>query len=153
MESNLLNQVTFRYLTETDIDQLVHIEEQSFTLPWTKDAFMNEFTINSYAFYLGIEMEGMLVGYAGYWCIMDSAQITNIAILPSYRQKKLGEKLLNQVLVDAKEKGANTLSLEVRVSNHIAQSLYRKLGFQDGGIRKKYYSNNQEDALVMWVEL
>lgn len=153
MESNLINQLTFRYLTETDIDQLVHIEQQSFTLPWTKDAFMNELTINPFAFYLGIELDNKLVGYAGYWSIMDSAQITNIAILPEYRQKKLGEKLLKQVLIDTKEKGATTLSLEVRVSNHIAQSLYRKLGFQDGGIRKKYYSDNQEDALVMWVEL
>ena len=152
-ESSQLEEIQYRYLSKEDIDQLVHIEKQSFSLPWTEDAFLNEFTINPYAFYLGLEVDGKLIGYAGYWCIMDSAQITNIAVLPEYRGKKLGEQLLKQVLINAKEKGAEQLSLEVRVSNHIAQSLYRKLGFIDGGIRKKYYSDNQEDALVMWVKL
>lgn len=84
---------------------------------------------------------------------MDEAQVTNIAVLPGYRGNKVGETLLKQAIGMAKEYGAGKISLEVRVSNHVAQSLYTKLGFQPGGIRKRYYTDNGEDALVMWVNL
>ena len=84
-------------------------------------------------------MTDKLVGYCGVWIVIDEAHITNIAILPGYRGKRLGEALMRKVIEIVKERGAKTMTLEVRVSNMIAQSLYRKFGFQAGGIRKGYY--------------
>ncbi|KQL17638.1 ribosomal protein S18-alanine N-acetyltransferase [Cytobacillus solani] len=145
--------LTFRFMDINDVDDILKIEHESFTLPWSREAFLNELTTNQYALYLGLEEDGKVIGYCGVWIVVDEAQITNVAILPEFRGRKLGEALMRQVMEIASERGARTMSLEVRVSNSIAQSLYRKLGFQNGGIRKNYYSDNQEDALVMWVNL
>ena len=134
-----------------DINQVMVIEHESFTIPWSRDAFYNELVQNQFAVYLVLEVEGRVVGYCGVWIVVDEAHITNIALLPEYRGRKLGEALLMNVIEVAKEKGAKTMTLEVRMTNTIAQSLYRKLGFQGGGIRKNYYTDNHEDALVMWV--
>ncbi|WP_062352589.1 ribosomal protein S18-alanine N-acetyltransferase [Bacillus kwashiorkori] len=149
METKLV----FRRITINDIDALMNIEHASFTLPWSKDAFVRELTMNPYAYYIGIEMENKLIAYAGVWLIVDEAHITNIAVLPEYRGKKLGEQLLSYLLNLIKAKGAKSATLEVRVSNVVAQNLYRKYGFLNGGIRKGYYTDNYEDALVMWVKL
>lgn len=142
---------SFRFLNGNDVEKLLEIERASFTLPWTKQAFENEFYQNQYALYIGLEDQGTLIGYCGVWLILDEAHITNIAILPQYRGMKLGEMIMNKMMEIASSRGAIVMTLEVRVSNRVAQSLYRKLGFQDGAIRKNYYSDNQEDALVMWV--
>ncbi|GIN64016.1 ribosomal-protein-alanine acetyltransferase [Robertmurraya siralis] len=149
----MTKQLTFREMEEKDIDQIVFIENESFTSPWSRESFVNELTKNRFALYTVLEDEDGVFGYCGVWIIVDEAHITNIAVLPKYRGKKLGEALLKKVMEIAKEKGAKTMTLEVRVSNYIAQSLYRKLGFQNGGIRKSYYTDNHEDALVMWVNL
>lgn len=146
-------QITLRKMVEEDIDQILIIENESFATPWSRESFENELTKNRFALYLVLEDEEVICGYCGVWIIVDEAHVTNIALLPNYRGKKLGETLLTEIMKIAKEKGAKTMTLEVRVSNHVAQSLYRKLGFQDGGIRKNYYTDNQEDALVMWVNL
>ncbi|MFP3471371.1 ribosomal protein S18-alanine N-acetyltransferase, partial [Micrococcus sp. SIMBA_144] len=90
-----------------------------------------------------------VAGYCGVWVIIDEAHITNIALHPEYRGLKLGEALLNKAIHFAKSRGALKITLEVRVSNIVAQNLYRKFGFEEGGIRKNYYTDNQEDALVM----
>lgn len=145
--------VTFRFMEMKDIDQILLIERLSFTIPWSREAFYNELTHNQYAHYLVMEEEEVIIGYCGLWIVLDEAHVTNIALLPDYRGKGLGTGLLRKAMIEAKELGALTMTLEVRVSNHVAQSLYRKLGFKNGGIRKNYYSDNQEDALVMWVKL
>ena len=145
--------VTFRFMEMKDIDQILLIERLSFTIPWSREAFYNELTHNQYAHYLVMEEEERIIGYCGLWIVLDEAHVTNIALLPEYRGKGLGTGLLRKAMMEAKELGALTMTLEVRVSNHVAQSLYRKLGFENGGIRKNYYSDNQEDALVMWVKL
>ncbi|MFE8698566.1 ribosomal protein S18-alanine N-acetyltransferase [Cytobacillus sp. FJAT-53684] len=145
--------LTFRLLNQSDIDDILKIENESFTMPWSRTAFQNELSTNQYAVYIGLEEDGKVIGYCGTWIVIDEAQITNVAILPQYRGRKLGEALMRQAMEVASERGAKSMTLEVRVTNYIAQSLYRKLGFQDGAIRKNYYSDNQEDALVMWVNL
>lgn len=145
--------VTFRVATEKDIDQIVHIEQKSFTVPWPREAFYQDILTNRYALYLLMEENGVVIGYCGVWLVIDEAHITNIAVLPEYRGKKLGETLLKKMMDIAIEAGAETMTLEVRVSNTPARSLYKKLGFQEGGIRKNYYTDNQEDAQVMWVKL
>lgn len=145
--------MTFRLMTEDDIDEVLVLERRSFTLPWSREAFYNELNHNQYALYIVLEDEGKIVGYCGAWIVIDEAHITNIAILPEYRGRRLGEALLRKMMDIAIERGAKVMTLEVRVSNIIAQSLYEKLGFQKGGIRKRYYTDNGEDALVMWVNL
>jgi ribosomal-protein-alanine N-acetyltransferase len=146
-------EITFRQMTLDDIDDVVKIEHASFTLPWSREAFYNELIHNNYSNYIVMEYNGQIIGYCGMWIVIDEAHITNVAVLPEFRGKKLGEALMRKVMETAKELGAKTMTLEVRVSNHVAQSLYRKLGFLNGGIRKHYYTDNQEDALVMWVNL
>ncbi|MFT8323058.1 MAG: ribosomal protein S18-alanine N-acetyltransferase [Bacillus sp. (in: firmicutes)] len=143
----------FRQMRVEDIEEVYKIEMMSFTTPWSKEAFYNELTQNRFASYMVIEHEKHLVGYCGVWIVVDEAHITNIAVLQEFRGKKLGEKLLKSIIQQAKNKGAVTMTLEVRVSNKVAQNLYRKLGFQDGAIRKSYYTDNKEDALVMWVKI
>ena len=145
--------ISFRILTINDLDDIVMIDQASFTNPWSREAFINELTMNPYALYIGLEVDGELVGYGGVWIIVDEAHITNIAVHPGYRGQKLGEKLLMKLMETILVKGARKATLEVRVSNIIAQNLYRKFGFVPGGIRKGYYSDNHEDALVMWVNL
>lgn len=140
-------------MTVDDVDAVMEIEEQSFTVPWSREAFISEMEENHLSMYIVIEDEGQIAGYCGVWIVADEAHITNVAVLPSHRGKGYGELLMRKIMEMAIESGARVMTLEARVSNVPAQSLYRKLGFQDGGIRKRYYSDNQEDALVMWVNL
>ncbi|ESU31581.1 hypothetical protein G3A_15895 [Bacillus sp. 17376] len=147
------NTITFRNMTVDDLDQVMEVEVNSFTIPWSKEAFFNELTKNQFAQYLIVEVDQKVVGYCGVWIIIDEAHITNIALLPEFRGLKLGEALMGKVLELAREMGALRVTLEVRVSNERAQNLYRKFGFEQGAIRKQYYTDNMEDALVMWVNL
>ncbi|MBD1383158.1 ribosomal protein S18-alanine N-acetyltransferase [Metabacillus arenae] len=145
--------IIIRLMTMADIDKVYEIEKHSFSTPWTRESFYNEISYNNFATYLVIEYNNEIAGYCGLWVIFDDAQITNIAISPEFRGRGLGETLLGAAIEGAKKLGANRLSLEVRMSNTIAQALYKKHGFQSGGIRKNYYTDNQEDALLMWVKL
>jgi [ribosomal protein S18]-alanine N-acetyltransferase len=145
--------IQFRFMTLNDIDAVLQVEHASFTVPWSREAFYNELVYNRYAKYIVMVHEGRIIGYAGMWVVIDEAHITNVAVLPEFRGKNLGEALMRKLMETAKQLGAVTMTLEVRVSNHVAQSLYRKLGFRNGGIRRHYYPDNLEDALVMWVNL
>ncbi len=140
-------------MTADDIEQVLAIEHQSFTVPWSRDSFVFEMTQNDSSVYFVGEIGGEIVCYCGAWFVLDQATITNIAVLPSYRGQKLGDTLFHHMLDYAKKAGIHQLSLEVRVSNLAAQRLYKKHGFTFGGTRKGYYSDNLEDAYVMWVEL
>ena len=93
-----------------------------------------------------------LAGYAGLWLMVDEAHVTTIAVRPQYRGRGLGELLLIALSEIALDIDARWLTLEVRVSNEVAQALYRKYGFKPAGVRQRYYSDNQEDALIMWTE-
>ncbi|WP_054635904.1 ribosomal protein S18-alanine N-acetyltransferase [Thalassobacillus sp. C254] len=145
--------VSVRFMTVEDIDGVLEVEQDSFTLPWSRAAFESELTSNQFAHYLVADCEEEIVGYCGVWVVIDDAHITNIAVHSNHRGKSIGELLLANALEMAKSYGALRMSLEVRVTNHVAQSLYKKYGFQPGGIRKNYYTDNLEDALVMWVNL
>lgn len=148
-----MGDVVVRFMTVDDIDAIMVVEYDAFTVPWSRTAFRNELTANQFAHYLVLELDGKVIGYCGLWVIMDEAQITNIAIHSTHRGKKFGERLLQEAMEVARAYGAEVMTLEVRVTNTVAQNLYKKLGFQPGGIRKNYYSDNLEDALVMWVKL
>ena len=146
-----MNRLSIRRMEVHDVPQVLEVERASFTTPWTTDIFYHELTDNMHAQYYVVVLDDRIVGYAGMWVVIDEAQITNIAILPDFRGHKLGEKLFQHVLLTAVKLGAIRLSLEVRKSNIVAQKMYRKFGLVPGGIRKNYYTDNQEDAIVMWV--
>lgn len=143
----------FRKMHEADIGQVCQIEEESFATPWSAAAFYNELRNNQFAHYIVLEDEGWLIGYAGMWIIINEAHITNIAIRRAYRGQKWGERLIVKLMSNAMLLGADKMTLEVRVSNEVAQRLYYKMGFKPAGIRKAYYSDNNEDALIMWADL
>lgn len=145
--------VSIRKMTLEDIPDIMVIEHESFSLPWSEEAFRNELTMNHFARYLVMELDGKPIAYAGMWTIVDEAHITNIAVRTAHRGHHFGETLLLELIKLAMEHGIERMTLEVRESNLVAQSLYRKLGFDPAGIRKGYYSDNQEDAIIMWCEL
>jgi [ribosomal protein S18]-alanine N-acetyltransferase len=140
-----------RRMTVDDLKFICELEKSSFTVPWSYDSFYNELTNNQFAYYLVLEVGGQIAGYGGMWLIIDEAHITNLAISPAFRGRKWGEKLLAAMQMHAIRMGAKAMTLEVRTSNHIAQKLYTKFGFDKTGIRPNYYSDNGEDALIMWV--
>ncbi|GGK26747.1 ribosomal-protein-alanine acetyltransferase [Caldalkalibacillus thermarum] len=145
--------IQIRLMDLADIKQVLEVEQVSFRTPWTEEAFYNELTNNRFAYYMVAETENRVIGYCGVWVIVDEAHITNIAVHPDFRGRKVGERLLRSMMLLARLKGALKITLEVRVSNHVAQNLYRKLGFKITGQRKGYYTDNQEDALIMWADL
>lgn len=145
--------VEFRFMTLDDVDAVVGLEQLSFSTPWPRDAFVNELTINQHAKYVVAEIDGRVIAYCGMWVILDEAHITNIAVHPDFRGMKLGEALMRQMMGISVMFGAKRMTLEVRPSNEVARNLYAKLGFREAGRRKKYYSDNQEDAIIMWVTI
>lgn len=153
MEKNPDGQIGFRPMKLTDLPQIEELENLSFTIPWSRQAFYNELMFNRFAHYTVVTVNERVAGYCGFWLILDEAHISNIAVHPDYRGRGIGEALFDQVIQKAKDLGATKMTLEVRVSNVVAQSLYKKKGFVETGIRKGYYTDNQEDAIVMWVNL
>jgi len=132
-----------------DIDQVFMIEVASYAHPWPMSYFIDEITKNSYARYIVAEIGGQIVGYCGMWLMAGEAHISTIAVRPEWRRRGIGELLLVAMLEQAVELGADLATLEVRVSNIAAQSLYQKYGFAKVGLRPHYYSDRGEDALVM----
>lgn len=135
-----------------DLDAIMEVEHLSFTIPWSRESFVQELTENKCARYLVLSENGKACGYAGMWLVLDEGHITNVAVHPDKRGQGLGEKLLRALVQLAADTGLNWMTLEVRRSNLTAQGLYHKLGFIDVGYRKRYYSDNQEDALIMALE-
>lgn len=145
--------VLIRPMTIADIPAVIAIEQTSFGEPWSAQAFEQELKENMLAKYIIVELEGNIVGYGGLWIIVDEAHVTNIAIHPSYRQQGMGSLLMKKLQHTAVYFGAKRMTLEVRVSNEVAQHLYERYGFVGAGIREGYYTDNNEDALIMWAEL
>lgn len=145
--------LVIRRMLLQDLDQVLRVEQRSFTAPWTRQAFLGELVENRLARYIVAEYEGEIVGYGGLWLIMDEGHITNIAVDPTFRGRKLGERLLQALMSLCAAAGGGKMTLEVRVTNTIAQNLYRKYGFERVGVRKGYYTDNKEDAIIMWADL
>lgn len=138
-------------MSAADIPAVLEIERRSFPTPWPRDAYVHELENNRTAVYMVAQREGTVVGYAGMWIVLDEAHITTIAVDPPQRGQGIGEALLIAMIERAGERGARWMQLEVRRSNTVAQALYRKYGFRDVGVRRNYYSDNSEDAIVMWT--
>lgn len=136
----------------SDIDALVSLELASFSVPWSRQ-MLEEELYNPQACYRVLECQGRIAGYAGMWKILDEGHITNIAVHPDFRRNGYGRRLICELLDIARREGIIAVTLEVRVSNLPAISLYESLGFKQEGRRKRYYSDNNEDALIMWLRI
>jgi ribosomal-protein-alanine N-acetyltransferase len=138
-------------MTDADVKEVLRIEQQSFTTQWPSNAFYQEMHDNKLAHYYVGRIAGRVVAYGGIWVILEDSHITTIAVHPGHRGRKYGEVMLLRLLDEAIERGASWMTLEVRESNTVAQNLYRKYGFTTVSTRKGYYSDNNENALVMWA--
>ncbi len=132
--------------TESQIAEIAEIERQCFATPWTDEQIRS--SDDSTVFFLA-KVENKAVGYGGMYTVLDEGYVTNIGVLPDYRRKGIGAKIVNSLIDYSKEKSLDFLSLEVRVSNSAAISLYKNFGFEEVGVRKNFYSNPKEDALIM----
>ena len=135
-----------------DLDEVQRIEEASFSTPWPPNAYRSELLTNRLASYLVARIDGTLVGYGGMWLMVDEAHITTFAVHPRWRRQRIGERLLLAFFDIARDRRARELTLEVRLSNLAARRLYEKYGFRPVGLRPRYYSDNNEDALIMTTE-
>jgi len=135
-----------------DIPAVQAIERASFSAPWPANAYRTELETNKLAHYLVVRVESEIAGFAGLWLMVDEAHITTFAIAPAWRRNHLGERLLVAIMDAAIERRAAEATLEVRLSNLPARRLYEKFGFRPVGIRPGYYSDNNEDALIMTTE-
>ncbi len=135
-----------------DLDEVQQIEEASFTTPWPPNAYRSELMTNRLASYLVARADGRIVAYGGMWLMVDEAHITTFAVHPGWRRRGIGERLLLAFLDLAKERHAREATLEVRLSNLAARRLYEKFGFRPVGLRARYYSDNNEDALIMTTD-
>lgn len=145
-----MSDVIVREMTEEDIDEVLEIEKEAFTTPWTREAFVLELIKNQLARYVVAEIDEKIVGYGGLWLILDEGHITNIAVSSQYRGQGIGNLLVERLIEICEEKGISNMTLEVRKTNFVAQSLYKKYDFIDCGVRKGYYTDTKEDAVIMW---
>lgn len=143
--------IRIRLMRLDDIEHVSRLERRCYALPWSSNAYATEVG-NSNAYYtVAVDETDTIVGYAGMWVIMDELHITTIAVDPAQRGRKIGERLLLDLMEVGMNRGAERATLEVREHNAAAHGLYRKYGFEDVAQRKKYYSDNNENAIIMWA--
>lgn len=136
-------------MNKSHIDGIVEIENESFAIPWSRASVEKELSNNLAIYVVAVENE-KVIGYGGMWHIVNEGHITNIAVHKDYRQKGIGNAIINKLFEIAEEKEMIGLTLEVRKSNIPALELYKKNGFKLEGIRPEYYEDNKEDAYIMW---
>jgi [ribosomal protein S18]-alanine N-acetyltransferase len=139
-------------MTTADIENVIAIERASFQFPWSTRFFLDELQVDCARSILA-EVDGRIVGYVLFWFVSEEVDIHNIAVHPDFRRQGIGRLLLEQVVAAARRQERVRVTLDVRFSNTSAQSLYCSFGFVARGLRKAYYSDNGEDALVMALEL
>ncbi len=136
----------------TRASELAVIDAVCFTDPWSETSFREALGGEGYTF-VALEDSGKLIGYAGMLTVLDTADITNVAVLPAFRQKGLAKELMTALMTAAKGQGITRIQLEVRETNTAARALYEALGFTVDGKRKRYYRRPDEDAVLMSLSL
>ncbi len=140
--------MTIVKLNEEHLKDICRVEESCFQSPWSEDT-VKALLKSTNACVLGFFDQDTLAGYIALEWVLDEGSLTNLAVLPEYRRRKIAQNLTEALLLQAKENSLTFVTLEVRVSNIPASNLYRKAGFEEIGVRKGYYSNPREDALLM----
>lgn len=130
---------------------VLRIEARVYPRPWSLALFLSELSLRSSRAYFVARVGGTTVGYCGLMLTGEEAHVTTIAVAPEWQRAKVGTRLMLHMATVARQRGARQWSLEVRMSNSGAQALYYRFGFQPAGIRKNYYTETSEDALVMWA--
>ena len=136
-------------MAEGDVGAVVDIDRASNGAPWSEASFLREISNPDAHYYVATDANG-ITGFAGFWTLIDEAHITTIAVNPEARGKGIGRAMMERILADAKAFGMSCATLEVRISNEKAIKLYESLGFVHSGVRKNYYPDNREDAVIMW---
>jgi [ribosomal protein S18]-alanine N-acetyltransferase len=144
--------VFFRSMVPDDLDEVMAIESVSFRHPWSSRFFLEELQAPCARSMLA-QVNGKIVGYVLFWLLPEDVDIHNIAVHVEFRRRGLGQALLKEVVEQARRRNSSRVTLEVRVSNIPAQKLYESVGFTSKGLRKGYYSDDGEDALMMALEL
>ena len=137
-----------REMLVEDLDQVIKIERELFSPPWTREGFFTYLTHKD-AMFLVVEEKGEILAYCGLLMVLDEGDITNVAVRPDRQREGIGHFLMDSLIRLAQEQGVTTIHLEVRVGNDTAIRLYERMGFTRDGIRKQYYTDPVEDALLM----
>ncbi len=139
--------------SDSDLDDVLAIEAESFTNPWTRDMYIAELENQGVSYcYLARDAERQVVGFCSFWRVVDELHINNLAVLPLHRRAGVATALLRHVLREGARLGAVRATLEVRRSNDPARHLYERFGFSTAGTRRAYYTKPVEDAIVLWRE-
>jgi len=138
-------------LRRRHLRSVTKIEAQVYPRPWSVTLLLSELNLRASRYYIAARVDEVVIGYAGLMFAGDEAHVTTIAVDPAWQGLQIGTRLLLALAREAQSKGVLHLTLEVRVSNRVAQGMYRKFGFEPAGIRKNYYTESNEDALVMWA--
>jgi ribosomal-protein-alanine N-acetyltransferase len=132
-----------------DAEAVEQVEKACFAMPWSRESFWREAANENTLYLLALDY-AQVIGYVGCWISFEEAQITNVAVAPAYRGRRVGTEMMAELIRRVKEKGVTALTLEVRPSNAPALALYKNYGFKEAGRRPHYYSDNGEDAIIMW---
>lgn len=141
--------LVLRKMTAEDIPAVIDLDQRSFSLPWPERSFRFEVTENPASRCWVAELEGKMVGMIVVWLIVEEAHVATLATHPDYRRQGIGKQLLAHALREMLAEGARSSFLEVRESNVAAQEMYRKFGYVAAGRRRRYYKDNDEDAILM----
>ncbi len=147
-----MNNIIFDNLKPEYIDSLTELDNLCFTIPWTSNMFRGDLS-NKNAYYVLALVDNTVIGYGGVYTVVGESGITNIAVHPDYRQLGLATEILNMIIKHCEAVGSSFVTLEVRKSNCGAIKLYKNNGFEEVGLRKNYYSDNHESALLMTKHL
>jgi ribosomal-protein-alanine N-acetyltransferase len=138
---------------DRDLDGILAVDAASFANPWTRDMFVWEARNSDVARLYVYRVEGRVIAYCAVWHIFEDLHINNLAVLPDWRRRGIAGQLLSHALTRARAAGARRATLEVRASNLAARRLYETFGFRPAGVRKHYYTNPNEDAVILWCEM
>lgn len=133
-----------------DIDAIAALEQECFASPWSRESLYHDLAENRLSTYFVAECQGQILGYVGIWTIMDEGHINNVAVSPQYRRRHVGSALIAAMLRSTTDAGIKSHTLEVRAGNRAARGLYENYGFKEAGLRKGYYEDDGEDAVIMW---
>jgi len=146
------SEVTFERMRRRHLPAVIRIEHQAHPKPWTLGVFNSELSQDEASrYYVVVRSGGKVAGYGGLMFVADEAHVTNVAVAPALRRRGIGTLLIAHLAHEGARRGCSAVTLEVRMGNTAAQELYKKFGFEAAGLRRNYYPETKEDALIMWL--